>query len=85
MAVPKINFIPLQINLEGDNAWPELKDTDFKSGMMTHIAALRGGMESGKTSIAVRGKLEDGTEVVLETSWALLRNATNAIGVRYTE
>lgn len=85
MAEPKLNFIPLQINLDGDNAWPELKDTEFSSGIMTHIAALPGGMTSGKTSIAIRGKLEDGTEVVLETSWALLLSATKAIGARYNE
>jgi len=77
------HFTPLSINLNGDNAWPELKDVEFGHGMATHVAVLPRGMESGRPSIAIRGKLDDGTEVVLETSWNLLYSADRAIEARY--
>lgn len=77
------SFLPLQIDLDGDNAWPDLQGKEYKSGMMTHIAALPSGMVSGKPSIAIRGKLDNGEEVILQTSWNLLYSAARAIEARY--
>jgi hypothetical protein len=79
-------FIPLEINMEGDNAWPDLellmKRGEVAVGMMTHITILPNGMESGKPSVAIRGKCDD-QEVVLETSWNLLYSAAKAFEARY--
>lgn len=76
-------FTPLQIDLNGDTAWPELQGTDFGHGLMTHVTVLADGTSGGKPSVAVRGKLEDGSEVVLETTWNLLYSSARAIEARY--
>lgn len=76
-------FTPLQINLAGDNAWPDLEGTDFGHGMATHVAVLPDGTNKGKPSVAIRGQLTDGTEVVLQTTWNLLYSAAQAIEARY--
>lgn len=76
-------FTPLSITLDGDGTWPELRDTDFGSGMATHVAVLPNGTSGGKPSVAIRGKLDDGTEVVLQTTWNLLYSAARAIEARY--
>ncbi len=76
-------FTPLEINLNGDDAWPELRDKDFGAGMVTHVCVLPDGTSGGKPSVAIRGKLEDGSEVVLQTTWNLLYTAARAIEARY--
>lgn len=77
------SWTPLSINLEGDDAWPELRDVDFGSGMATHVAVLPNGTSQGRPAIAIRGKLEDGSDVVLQTTWNLLYSAARAIEARY--
>lgn len=76
-------FAPLSINLNGDDAWPELRETDFASGMVTHVAVLPNGTSGGKPSVAIRGLTDDGAEVVLQTTWNLLYIAARAIEARY--
>lgn len=76
-------FTPLEINLNGDNAWPELREVEFEHGMATHVAVLANGTSGGRPSVAIRGKLEDGSEVVLETTWNLFYSAARAIEARY--
>lgn len=76
-------FTPLSIDLVGDNAWPDLRDKEFGSGMMTHITVLPNGTDGGKPAIAIRGKLDDGSEVVLQTTWNLLYSACRAVEARY--
>jgi hypothetical protein len=76
-------FTPLSIDLNGDDAWPELRDQEFGSGMATHVAVLPDGTSGGKPAIAIRGKLDDGSEVVLQTTWNLLYTAARAIEARY--
>lgn len=78
-----MDFTPLSISLDGDGAWPDLQEKPFGSGMATHVAVLPNGTSSGKPSISIRGKLDDGTEVVLQTTWNLLYTAARAIEARY--
>ena len=77
------NFTPLEINLDGDGAWPELAEIGFEGGRATHVAVLKDGTQRGKPSVAIRGKLKDGSEVVLETTWNLFYTAARAIEARY--
>ncbi len=77
-------FTPLQINLEGDNAWPEL-DGAFEGGTLTHLAVLPSGTSGGRPAIMLRGKLDNGDEVVLQTTWNLLYTACLAVRARYGE
>lgn len=78
----------LNISLEGDNCWPDLAD---KREQVIHItegfsvAALSGGMQSGKASVAVRIDLPDGTTVVAETSMRLFLTAADMFRARYRQ
>jgi hypothetical protein len=76
-------FTPLSITLDGDDAWPELRDEAFGAGMATHVAVLPNGTSGGKPAVAIRGRLDDGSEVVLQTTWNLLYSAARAIEARY--
>lgn len=77
----------MHIILEGDNAWPDLRDKP--DGQVIHlqntieVTALEGGMQSGRTSVAFRFDLPDGRSVLAETSLALFLNAARAFQLRY--
>lgn len=74
----------LDINLDGDNAWPDLRGKERK---IIHLAneatiklvALEGGMASGKPSVCFRLDLPDGRVVLAETSARLFVMAAAAI------
>lgn len=69
----------LQIHLQGEGCWPDIDELEaagkFQQTVLTSIAFLEGGMQSGKPSVAVRMTLADGTVVVAETSLALMQAA----------
>lgn len=72
----------LEIILDGDNCWPDLKKKG-DDGMMLRttsmsVAMLRFGMNSGKTSVAFRFDLTDGRVVFAQTSLDLLEGAVKA-------
>lgn len=80
----------LDIILDGDGAWPDAKDDHvlIADDARLAVAALAGGMASGKPSIAIRldvaEPLADGTRaIIVQTSWALFASATRAIAVRF--
>lgn len=86
-------MLGLTLILDGDNAWPDLKDKQ-KAGKLVwlndahpapQITALAGGMMSGKTSIAIRIDLPDGTTVVQETSLTLFLAAADAFRAKYPQ
>lgn len=81
----------LQILLEGDGAWPDLMEKRAR-GTLVHlgndappiqIAALAGGMSSGKPSVMIRLDLPDGTSVLAEMSLRLFLAAATALAGRY--
>jgi hypothetical protein len=68
------------INLDGDNAWPDLRTKQvihITEGM--GVCALDGGMASGKPSVCFRIDLPDGRVVLAETSARLFVMAAAAI------
>lgn len=80
----------INVFLEGDNCWPDLKKGDERIIHLGNdsppigIAALPGGMvPSRRTSLMFRLDLPDGTVVMAETSLALLENAVRAIRARH--
>ena len=81
----------LSIHVDGDACWPDLAlgpDLDLDMilhGELVSIAALPGGMASGKVSVTVRITLDDGRTVLAETSLALLHMALSAFVARYGE
>ena len=76
-------MIPLEIQLEGDNAWPEFRDRDFEHGMADGIAVLPNGTEAGHPAIMLKITKDDGETVFAETTWRLLYTACRAIEARY--
>lgn len=64
---------------------PSEYNPDHHGGTLTHYAVLPFGTVGGMPSIALRGKLNDGTEVILQTTWALLYGAVRATIARYGE
>ena len=76
----------LHIHLVGDNCWPDLVEKRDKVIHITddmEIAALSGGMTSGRPSVALRINLPDGQVVVAELSMRLFLMAAHAFTARY--
>lgn len=66
---------PLTITPDIDRApWNDLSP-DVQTGMLERIGLLRHGTDGGKASVGLVVRLEDGTPVVAQTTWALLRTA----------
>jgi len=67
-------------------AWPELAEPGAKvhhTQQPIGVAALAGGMQSGKPSVALRIDLDDGSSVIAETSLALFLTAADALKAKY--
>ena len=78
----------LDINLDGDKAWPELAEKlaagqviDYQE--MIQVAVLAGGMASGKPSVTFRFNLPDGRVVLAQTSALLVLSLARAIRGRF--
>ena len=82
-------MIPLIIKLEGDAAWPDLKDKEIihlgNGAPPLQVAVLDGGLTSGRPSVALRVDLPDGKYVVAETSARLFCMAARAIMAKYPD
>lgn len=48
-------------------------------GMLTHIGLLRHGTDGGQASLAMIITLQDGTQVLAETTWKLFKTAYMAL------
>ena len=78
-------MIALDVILDGDGCWPDVHtnpDVQFNKHTAMAIARLRGGMASGKDSVAVRLDMADGRVVIAETSMALFLAAADAFRAR---
>lgn len=58
----------VDINVDGDNAWPDLVDKEIIEADITHATMLKGGMQSGRYSVAFRIPLPDGTVIISQMS-----------------
>lgn len=77
---------PLRIILQGDGCWPDLARKQVlhvTEGLQ--VAALPGGMESGRPSVMLRVDLPDGSVVLAEMSLRALLTAARALSARYGE
>lgn len=76
-------MIALNLQLDGDNAWPELVNRRVAFADNLSIAGLAGGMQSGRPSVMLRIDLHDNRTVICETSLALFLTAADALRARY--
>lgn len=83
-------MIPLSINMNGDEAWPDLRERKFEhvkggeGGARLELAILPGGMSSGLPSVAIRVDTPNGGPiVVVETSARLFCTAARMIMAKY--
>lgn len=79
-------MISMNIILDGDNAWPELKDAEIilPEGTL-QVAILTGGLASGRPSVAIRIDLPDGRHVIAQTTARLFVSAGRAIVARHPD
>lgn len=80
----------LQIHLDGDGCWPDLASLKAAGklewdNVPVEIALLKGGMQSGKASVAMRFNFPDGRVFICETSADLFVTAGKSIEVRASD
>ena len=77
----------LKVIPDGDGCWPDLvKKEVIHLGCLSdpiQIAALPGGMSSGKTSVSIRLDLPDGKVVIAQTTLALFLRAADTLKAHY--
>lgn len=76
----------IDLNLNGDGAWPDLMDKGvihLGDDTAIGLCVLPAGMQSGMPSVAFRLDLPDGQVVMAEASWRVLATAAQAIAARY--
>lgn len=81
-------MLGLDLNLDGDGAWPDLlgrmdQVVHLREGTTLRVSVLAGGMTSGKPSIGIRLDLPDGRVVIAETSARLFVTTARAIEARF--
>lgn len=69
---------PLQITLDvGRDPWTDLKPGG--DGALVRLGLLRNGTVNGRATVALVVELPDGSHVIGQTTWALLRTAYAAM------
>jgi len=83
----KPKMINLDIILDGEGCWPDLpainEAGNMAMGGSLKIAALPGGMQSGKPSVMIRVDLPGGKVALVETSLLLFQSAARAFTAKY--
>jgi hypothetical protein len=61
-------MIPLDVQLNGDDCWPDLAQRKFIEADLTGVALLPAGTVSGMPSVTVRIDMPDGSTVLAQTT-----------------
>lgn len=72
----------LQVDLDGEGAWPDLLRRPTIAGVWTRLAAHAERKEGEGLQVAIVVDLPDGRPVCAETSWARLYAAVEALEAR---
>jgi hypothetical protein len=73
-------MVELQVIVDGDACWPDLKDKRIIHAVGgLQLAALKKGMVSGKPSVCFRFELPGGFVLLVETSLALFLTAADTL------
>lgn len=69
----------VDIDLSGDGVWPDLDVAQALHGTLTAVSSLEQGTTGGRPTVALRIKLDDGREVVAETTVRLFQTIAGAL------
>jgi hypothetical protein len=78
-------MVGVNLVLDGDGAFPEMEDATIHHFKGFTLSALKGGMTSGKPSVAVMLKLDDGSYVMAEASLRQLLAAVDVLKEKYKD
>lgn len=82
-------MVAMSINLNGDNAWPDLKNNpnliNVPEATPIAVAVLDGGMASGRPSVAFRIDLPDGKIILFQTSARLYCSLAKTIEAKHPD
>lgn len=82
-------MIAMNIKLDGDNAWPDLREKEVihlaNDAPAIEVALLDGGLVSGRPNVATRIYLLDERTVFAETTPRLFCMAGRAIQAKYPD
>jgi len=78
-------MIALDLILEGDGCWADLKEKGWIEGKLVAIAALPKGTAEGNPTVALRIELPDGRTVLAKTTLRLFGQAAAGFRGRYGE
>jgi len=73
----------LSVHVNAEGVWADLSGRKILKATLTSVGALPHGMTSGRTSVALRIELNDGSVVFAETSLRLFQQAAAAFTGRY--
>jgi hypothetical protein len=73
----------ISISPDAEGAWPEFRNKSILHVQDFKIGGLRGGMQSGKASVAIMFELPTGQVVFAETSLALFLTAADALKAKW--
>ncbi len=73
----------VQVYLDGEGRFEWASKLKLREGMLTHIAALPRGLSSGRASLVLFAKLQDGTTAFIQSSLLILLQAAKAFEARY--
>lgn len=79
-------FTGLSIDLViKDGEWKQyLTDREtLRHGRIARVGNLPSATALGKPAFQLLAEMDDGTQVIVETTWALMRNAAHALEIRW--
>lgn len=78
-------MIPFDVQLNGDNCWPELKEKGFTEARFAGVALLPGGTKQGRPTVTARFELPDGSVILGETTARLFCTAARMIMAKHPD
>ncbi|TFV90428.1 hypothetical protein [Blastococcus sp. CT_GayMR16] len=69
----------LSVHVDAEQGFPLERSKLVAHGQLTAVGLLRHGTSRGRASVSVIVTLPDGSQVLAETTWALLRTAYAAL------
>ena len=78
------NFTGMGVDLSiEDGEWKKYLGANPKHGRIERVGILPNSTSLGKPTFQVLARMDDGTMIVVETTWALINTAARAIAVRW--